>query len=287
MRTAKKKPEELDRGHLTEIEMSAEDWDEFSHGIKLFNSGKFWNSHEAWEQVWMRHAEDERLFFQGLIQLAAAYHHLFVKKNLNGLLNNFNKAYPKLEVFQPKYLGVHVVPLLRFIDEGKKEAERLGPGKINQFNSNLVPKLQFHNRLNPDLLVEARSMVTSEQFLEGLKLFNDGYYCEAHEIWEEVWRAEEDDAKTFAQAFVQVAAANSFLKTSKLTSAKYLFEKALEKFRQFENLECGIRVRDVAREIESLLGALKGANGDGHARKNIFVTLTGSIPRLPSKEKKQ
>src|SRR5437867_13299497 len=98
-RPQKKKPEEISRTPLKQLEMSVEDWAEFGHGVTLFNSGKFWHAHEAWEQVWLRHAEDERLFFQGLIQLAAAYHHLIVKKNYRGLMNNFDKAWQKLEVF--------------------------------------------------------------------------------------------------------------------------------------------------------------------------------------------
>src|SRR5258706_14434313 len=102
-RTLKKKPEEIDPAQVREMEMSPEDWEEFAHGVRLFNSGKFWNSHEAWEQVWLRHAEDGRLFIQGLIQLAAAYHQLVVKKNYRGLVNNFDKAYEKLAVFQPEF----------------------------------------------------------------------------------------------------------------------------------------------------------------------------------------
>src|SRR6267378_852486 len=137
-RTPKKKPEEIDRTRLRGIMMSPEDWEEFDHGVKLFNSGKFWNSHEAWEQVWIRHSEDERLFFQGIIQLAAAYHQLVVKKNYQGLINNFDKAYQKLVVFQPEYLGVRVAPLLKFIEQGKKEAERVGAQGLQHFNFNLI-----------------------------------------------------------------------------------------------------------------------------------------------------
>ena len=266
--------------------MSPEDWEEFSHGVHLFNSGKFWHSHEAWEQVWMRHDEDERLFFQGIIQLAAAYHQLIAKKSYRGLLNNFDKAYQKLEVFQPEYVGVYVTPLLKFIEQGKKEAERLGPEGLGQFNYNLIPKLQFHKPLNPDLLVEARSIVTSEQFLEGLKFFNKGYYWEAHDVWEEVWRGEENDAKTFAQAFVQVAAANSFVKLSKLTSAKYLFEKALEKFHQFEHLECGVGVESLVRDIEHALQGFNNANGNSSHVKQLLVPAISMQSQTVLQEKK-
>ena len=233
--------------------MTLDDWAEFGHGVELFNNGKFWHSHEAWELVWQRHTEDERLFLQGLIQLAAAYHHLMTKHNCRGLLNNFDKAYEKLEVFQPEYLGVLVTPLLKFIEQGKKEAERLGPKDLAQFNYNLIPKLQFHKPSNPDLVIELRDILKSDQFLEGVKLFNFGYHWEAHEVWEDVWREQQGDAKTLVQAFVQTAAAYSFLKLRKISSAKYLFEKALEKFREFENIDCHLPLKTIVEDIQHTL----------------------------------
>ena len=278
-RPRKKKPDELDPTQIRPLELSPEDWEEFSHGVRLFNNGKFWNSHEAWEQVWLRHDEDERLFFQGMIQLAAAYHHLVAKKNFRGLVNNFEKAYQKLVLFQPEYLGVSVKPLIKFIEEGKREAERVGAHALEQFNGNLIPKLQFHKPFNPDFLVESRSMVRSVRFLEGVGLFNKGYYWEAHEVWEDVWRNEEEDVKTFAQGFVQVAAANSFVNLAKLASAKYLFEKALEKFRQFPSSQCGVDVEKLILDIESALAGFHGANGDPSYRKHLLVpTMTLRTP---------
>jgi Domain of unknown function (DUF309) len=42
----------------------------FGEGINLFNNGKFFECHEAWEEVWKRSAGDEKLFYQGIIQAA-------------------------------------------------------------------------------------------------------------------------------------------------------------------------------------------------------------------------
>jgi hypothetical protein len=89
-RPLKKKPWEIQRLPLRTISMSEEDWREFEYGVQLFNEQKFWHAHEAWENVWKRHHEDERLFFQGVIQFAAAYHHLVTKRSYRGLLNNLD-----------------------------------------------------------------------------------------------------------------------------------------------------------------------------------------------------
>ena len=259
--------------------MTPEDWAAFEHGVKLFNAGKFWNSHEAWEQIWLRHKEDERLFFQGLIQLAAAYHQLLAKESQRGLLNNMEKSYEKLVVFQPEYMGVLVKPLLKFIEEGKKEANRLGLSDIASFNHNLIPKLQFHKPANPDLLVEIREIVGSEKFREGASLFNTGYYWEAHEAWEDVWRDQDGDAKTFSQAFVQMASAYSFLKLGKPGSARYLFEKATAKFLEFENLDCGMALKPLIESMQHSLTEMAMPGGNGSSPRRFKAPAAVGLPR--------
>jgi predicted metal-dependent hydrolase len=250
-RTPKKKPEDLKRTGLRELEMATEDWQEFEHGVQLFNSGKFWHSHEAWEEVWRRHDEDERVFLQGIIQLAAAYHQLVGRKSFKGMMNNFDKAYAKLEVFRPEYLGVQVDPLLEAIRWSKEEALRLGDHDLESFNVNKIPKMVFRKPTNPDLMVGMRDFIRSAEFGEGLKNFNSGYFWEAHEIWEESWRDQDAEAKEFAQSFVQLASGYSFLKQGKVGSAKYILEKAVERLRQFEYLECGVEITPLIQQLEA------------------------------------
>jgi predicted metal-dependent hydrolase len=47
----------------------------FRTGVKLFNEAKFFDAHEVLEDVWRAAPEPEKLFLQGLIQLAVALHH--------------------------------------------------------------------------------------------------------------------------------------------------------------------------------------------------------------------
>ena len=268
-RPVKKKPEEIRRGDIREIDMSTDDWQEFEHGVRLFNARKFWHSHEAWEEIWRRHKEDERLFFQGIIQVAAAYHQLVAKKRYAGMMNNFDKARQKLEPFRPDYLGINVELLLQSIRRAKEEAERLGPPHLEDFNEALIPRLEFHKPTNPDLIVEIRDMVRSGEFNEGLRLFNTGYYWEAHEVWEDLWRLQEGEGKDFAQAFVQIAAGYSFVRSCKLGAAKYLFEKAFEKFREFEYLESGVDVAALVERIQPALRVLAELPDNGNVNGRL------------------
>jgi predicted metal-dependent hydrolase len=59
----------MEPGH--EFEASHRDL-QYWHGIELFNARKFWESHEAWEEIWLVSEGVESDFYQGLIQCAAA-----------------------------------------------------------------------------------------------------------------------------------------------------------------------------------------------------------------------
>ena len=47
----------------------------FRQGLEAFNSSRFFQAHEHWEEVWLETPEPEKTFLQGLIQIAAGFHH--------------------------------------------------------------------------------------------------------------------------------------------------------------------------------------------------------------------
>ncbi len=48
----------------------------FDRAVAHFNAGRFFESHEDWETIWHECDGAHRLWVQGLIQLAAAFHHV-------------------------------------------------------------------------------------------------------------------------------------------------------------------------------------------------------------------
>ena len=68
----------------------------FEEGIDLFNEGKFFECHEAWEEVWKRSSGEEKLFYQGIIQAAVAILHA-QRGNLTGAASLYGKASAKLD----------------------------------------------------------------------------------------------------------------------------------------------------------------------------------------------
>jgi len=56
--------------------------DRFAEGVAFFNVGNYYDAHEAWEDVWHDSSGDERLWLQGLVQVAVALHHASVGNRL-------------------------------------------------------------------------------------------------------------------------------------------------------------------------------------------------------------
>jgi predicted metal-dependent hydrolase len=79
--------------------------DFFEAGINLFNDGRFFECHEAWEQIWTRSTGEEKLFYQGIIQAAVAILHA-QRGNLIGAASLYSKASAKLDHLPSEHMGI-------------------------------------------------------------------------------------------------------------------------------------------------------------------------------------
>ncbi len=84
--------------------------DEFRHGIEQFNDGRFFEAHETWEEIWLKSAEPEKTFLQGVIQIAAAFHH-YGRNNLHGTRSLLEAGLRRLAPFPVSYSGIALSPL--------------------------------------------------------------------------------------------------------------------------------------------------------------------------------
>ena len=77
----------------------------FLRGVEHFNALEFWEAHESWEELWLVAATDLEQYLQGLIQLAAAYHHLR-RGTFRGGVRLFDAALRRLSAFPHPYCGI-------------------------------------------------------------------------------------------------------------------------------------------------------------------------------------
>ncbi len=81
-------------------------------GIAYFNECEFFESHEAWEELWTDYQGPSRTFYQGLIQAAVALHH-FGNGNLRGARKLLHTSLGYLEKFRPKHEGIDLDKFVR------------------------------------------------------------------------------------------------------------------------------------------------------------------------------
>ena len=84
----------------------------FLHGIELFNGGRFYDSHEVWEDIWRSTTPEPKNLFQGLIQIAAALHQFLDLHRQEAPGRTLAKARIRLEPFAPIACGLDVAALL-------------------------------------------------------------------------------------------------------------------------------------------------------------------------------
>jgi uncharacterized protein len=74
-------------------------------GINFFNAGRYFDAHEAWEDLWRESGGPLRLFYQALVQAAVGMHHLG-QGNLNGARAQLTKSLDKLQQYPKTFCAI-------------------------------------------------------------------------------------------------------------------------------------------------------------------------------------
>lgn len=74
--------------------------------IALFNQEKFYEAHEAWEEIWLREQSENKRFYQALIVVAGGFHHI-QKKRFQPAKKALNKASFWLSQFSELHLQIN------------------------------------------------------------------------------------------------------------------------------------------------------------------------------------
>ena len=115
----------------------------FREAVALFNGVRYWYAHEAWETLWRAAPDEDRDFYQGLIQLAAGLLHL-QRRNRRGARNKLREGVEKLRRYEPAYHGIFVIELL-------SEASRLLQDLDGGYLPYLIPPvIRFTETDTPD-----------------------------------------------------------------------------------------------------------------------------------------
>jgi predicted metal-dependent hydrolase len=110
--------------------------DGFARGALLFDSGAFFEAHEAWEMGWLVETDPtQRRFLQGLIQVAAGFHKLLATGSVDSASRLIAKGMAKLDAC-PARVGCTDVATFR--DGVRAWAHDLATGR---FDRAAIPKV--------------------------------------------------------------------------------------------------------------------------------------------------
>jgi uncharacterized protein len=111
-------------------------------GIAQFNRGEFFEQHETLELLWRAETRNIRYLYQGILQIGVAFHHLR-RLNHHGTVYMLTRGPQYLAAFAPRCCDVDVQALLDDAAAALREVERLGPGRLQEFDWRLVPRVRL------------------------------------------------------------------------------------------------------------------------------------------------
>jgi predicted metal-dependent hydrolase len=114
-----------------------------AEGIRLFNTQKFFEAHEALEAVWLQVQGEEKAFLHGLIQVAAAFHH-FTRGNLPGFRSLLEKGLRKLEKSGEGWGGIQLAGFLEQLQPWREFAQRRSTAQNSSRAGNAGPLARPH-----------------------------------------------------------------------------------------------------------------------------------------------
>jgi predicted metal-dependent hydrolase len=88
----------------------------FQQAIAAFNGADFFGAHELFEDLWRVAPEAERLFLQGLVQIAVAFHHES-EGNRTGAESVMRRALKNLSGYPDQFARVQLGPLRKSLQE--------------------------------------------------------------------------------------------------------------------------------------------------------------------------
>jgi predicted metal-dependent hydrolase len=119
---------------------------EFAVGMKHHNEGRYYEAHEAWEELWHVESDDSRrLFLQGLIQVTSAFHKIFFQRELGGAARLLERGLKKLEPYPDEYEGLALGAFRVGAEACRVAISKLSPTKeaATSFDPALVPRLAW------------------------------------------------------------------------------------------------------------------------------------------------
>jgi len=97
-------------------------------------------------------------------------------------------------------------------------------------------------------------MAVADLLAQGLLLFNEGRFYDAHEVWEDLWRATSDPVmKTCYQGLIQAAVGLHHLERRNMVGASSQARKSIRNLKAGAAAVTGLDIEGLVLQLETLL----------------------------------
>ncbi|UBF28404.1 DUF309 domain-containing protein [Kovacikia minuta CCNUW1] len=103
---------------------------EFWQAVNQFNQRQFYACHDTLEALWMEAGEPDKKFYQGILQVAVALHHLG-NQNWRGAVILLGEGMNRLRDYQPTYGNIDVEAFLSQTARLLKILQQGGPEQVS------------------------------------------------------------------------------------------------------------------------------------------------------------
>lgn len=120
---------------------------DFLRAISHFNRKYYWETHEILEHLWLEEVGETKLFYQAIIQGAAALYHV-LNSNPRGTLKLSHDALAKFRGPRENPWEIDFSPLISALKSYRTQAEEMESEKRNSFDFSLLPKISIPQGLS-------------------------------------------------------------------------------------------------------------------------------------------
>ncbi|WP_279387483.1 DUF309 domain-containing protein [Rubrobacter taiwanensis] len=110
--------------------------------MEAFNRGEFYECHEYLEDAWRAETRPIRYLYQGILQVGVAFYHQS-NGNWRGAVGLLRGGLKRLQDFVPEARGIDVERLVRESEACLRELERLGPERVGEFDTSMIPRVRL------------------------------------------------------------------------------------------------------------------------------------------------
>ena len=100
------------------------------------------------------------------------------------------------------------------------------------------------------------------RYLEGIRLFNECEFFEAHDVWEELWADYQGDSRKFYQGLIQTAVCLHHFGNENIRGARKLYASSRQYLESYKPFHLGLDLDKLFAEMETCCAEMLTAEGD-------------------------